>query len=111
MDLDPILLTFENLAEHLRSDGGPAWRAAIVYGIDVMLLKRNLALSPTERMRQNDEALRLYFEHQHRTHGIGPLRSEPDHGRLAGAGLLCAAADLREVAVGVEDDLGELLNP
>lgn len=62
MVLDPMLLTFENLAEHLRSEGGPAWQAAIEYGIDVTLLERNLALSPTDRMRQHDEALRLYFE-------------------------------------------------
>lgn len=62
MVLDPMLLTFENLAEHLRSEGGPAWQAAIEYGIDVTLLERNLALSPTDRMRQHDEALRLNFE-------------------------------------------------
>ena len=64
MDLDPLLLTPENLAEQLRERGGPAWRAAIEYGIDVTLLERNLALTPTERMRQHDEALRLYFEHR-----------------------------------------------
>ena len=56
-----MLLTFENLADHLRSDGGPAWQAAIDHGIDVTLLERNLALTPMERMRQHDEALRLYF--------------------------------------------------
>ena len=60
--LDPLLLTPENLADRLRSSGGPAWRAAIDYGIDVTLLERNLSLSPTDRMRQHDEALRLYFE-------------------------------------------------
>lgn len=60
--LDPLLLTPENLADQLRSSGGPAWRAAIDYGIDVTLLERNLTLSPTDRMRQHDEALRLYFE-------------------------------------------------
>ncbi|MEX1366704.1 MAG: hypothetical protein AB1Z98_26495 [Nannocystaceae bacterium] len=61
MDVDPALLTPENLADHLRVGGGPAWQAAIDHGIDVTLLEHNLALSPTERMRQHDEALRLYF--------------------------------------------------
>ena len=62
MPLDPLLLTPEDLARQLRSDGGPAWQAALDYGIDVTLLERNLALSPTDRMNQHDEALRLYFE-------------------------------------------------
>lgn len=62
MDLDPLLLTPESFADQLRSRGGPAWQAAIDYGIDVTLLERNLDLSPTDRMRQHDEALRLYFE-------------------------------------------------
>jgi hypothetical protein len=62
VDLDPLLLTANNFADHLRSSGGPAWQAAIDYGIDVTLLERNLELSPTDRMRQHDEALRLYFE-------------------------------------------------
>jgi len=31
------------------------------YGIDVSLLERNLALSPSERLAQHDEALALYF--------------------------------------------------
>jgi hypothetical protein len=62
MAIDPMLLTFESLDEHLRSERGPAWLAAIDHGIDVTLLERNLTLSPTDRMRQHDEALRLYFE-------------------------------------------------
>jgi hypothetical protein len=62
VELDPLLLTPQSLAEALRAEGGPAWQAAIDYGIDVTLLERNLALSPTDRMRQHDEALRLYFE-------------------------------------------------
>jgi hypothetical protein len=62
--LDPIELTPDNLADHLRSEGGPAWQAAIDHGIDVTLIDHNLALNPTERMRQHDEALRLYFEHR-----------------------------------------------
>ena len=62
MPLDPLLLTPESFADWLRSSGGPAWRAAIDHGIDVTLLERNLSLSPTDRMRQHDEALRLYFE-------------------------------------------------
>ena len=62
MDLDPLLLTPDGFAEHLRAQGGPAWRAALDHGIDVTLLERNLSLSPTERMQQHDEALLLYFE-------------------------------------------------
>jgi hypothetical protein len=62
VDLDPLMLTAESFADHVRLGGGPAWQAAIDYGIDVTLLERNLDLSPTDRMRQHDEALRLYFE-------------------------------------------------
>lgn len=62
MRLDPLLLTPESFADQLRSGGVPAWQAALDYGIDVTLLERNLALSPTDRMKQHDEALRLYFE-------------------------------------------------
>jgi hypothetical protein len=40
---------------------GPAWDAAIDFGIDVTLLEHNLALSPSERLQQLDEMLRLYF--------------------------------------------------
>jgi hypothetical protein len=40
---------------------GPAWDAAIEFGIDVTLLEHNLALSPSERLLQLDEMLRLYF--------------------------------------------------
>lgn len=61
MPLDPLLLTPESFADRLRSSGGPAWQAALDHGIDVTLLERNLGLSPTDRMRQHDEALRLYF--------------------------------------------------
>ena len=61
VDIDPLLLTPESFGDVLRPRGGPAWQAAIDYGIDVTLLERNLALSPTDRMRQHDEALRLYF--------------------------------------------------
>ena len=54
-------LTFEGLAEQQRSRGGPAWRAAVDYGIDVTLLEHNIALSPNARLAQHDEALALYF--------------------------------------------------
>jgi hypothetical protein len=40
---------------------GPAWDAAIEFGIDVTLLEHNLALSPSQRLQQLDEMLRLYF--------------------------------------------------
>lgn len=62
VDHDPLLLTPESFADHLRSGRGPAGQAALDYGIDLTLLERNLALSPTERMQQHDEALKLYFE-------------------------------------------------
>lgn len=59
--LDPLTLTLEGFAARLQPNGGPAWQAALEHGIDVTLLERNLDLSPTDRMRQHDEALRLYF--------------------------------------------------
>jgi hypothetical protein len=31
---------------------GPAWDAAVAYGIDMKLLMSNLALSPAERLRR-----------------------------------------------------------
>lgn len=39
---------------------GPAWRAAIAYGIDVSLLEANLSLTPTERLVQLQNTLRLF---------------------------------------------------
>ncbi|MCX4241180.1 hypothetical protein [Paraliomyxa miuraensis] len=61
MERDPLLLTPENFADHIRAGRGPAAQAAIDHGLDLTLLERNLALTPTERMQQHDEALRLYF--------------------------------------------------
>ncbi|MEM9462741.1 MAG: hypothetical protein AAGF11_51850 [Myxococcota bacterium] len=60
-DGDPIDLTFETLAQLQRERGGPAWRAAVDHGLDVTLLERNMALTPSERLAQHDEALALYF--------------------------------------------------
>jgi hypothetical protein len=40
---------------------GPAWDAAIEFGIDVTLLEHNLALSLSERLQQLDQMLLLYF--------------------------------------------------
>ena len=39
---------------------GPAWDAAIEYGIDVTLLERNLSLTPTERLLQLDDMLATF---------------------------------------------------
>lgn len=41
---------------------GPDWDAAIEYGIDVTLLKRNLQLTPTERLMQLDDMLATFAE-------------------------------------------------
>jgi hypothetical protein len=43
---------------------GPAWDAAIAYGIDVTLLERNLELTPSERLLQLDDMLQLFFAAQ-----------------------------------------------
>ena len=40
---------------------GPNWDAAISFGIDVTLIEHNLALTPTERLRQLDDMLATYF--------------------------------------------------
>ncbi len=39
---------------------GPAWRAAIAYGIDVSLLEHNLELTVAQRLLQLDEMTRLH---------------------------------------------------
>jgi hypothetical protein len=41
---------------------GPAWDAAIEFGIDVFLLEANLALTPEQRLMQLDDMLRLAEE-------------------------------------------------
>ena len=38
---------------------GPAWDAAIEFGLDVTLLMHNLSLSPVERLRQAAQHLRF----------------------------------------------------
>lgn len=53
------LYTTEDAGRTLPSHG-PAWDAAIEFGIDVTLLEHNLALTPTQRLQQLDEMLRLY---------------------------------------------------
>jgi hypothetical protein len=55
-----MLRTTENAGRALPSCG-PAWNAAIEYGVDVTLLERNLMLTPSERLQQLDDMLRLYF--------------------------------------------------
>lgn len=39
---------------------GPAWDAAIEYGIDVVQLEENLALTPEQRILQLEALLRLH---------------------------------------------------
>ena len=53
--LDTIVTTAD--AGRMMESHGPAWDAAIDYGIDVSLLERNLRLSPTERLVQLDDML------------------------------------------------------
>lgn len=57
--LDPAKLDFEQLARAFAQVGGDAWRAAGAHGVDLLLLERNLALTPAERMQQLEDALRL----------------------------------------------------
>jgi hypothetical protein len=56
------LSTHESTADAGRGlpSHGPAWDAAIEYGIDVTLLERNLSLTPTERLLQLDDMLATY---------------------------------------------------
>jgi len=42
------------------SAGGPAWQAAIAYGIDGALLEANLRMTPDERLQQLMAMQRLY---------------------------------------------------
>ena len=62
MDKRPDLSTHESTADVGRDlpSYGPAWDAAIEYGIDVTLLDRNLSLTPTERLLQLDDMLATY---------------------------------------------------
>ena len=53
------LKTTQEAGESLPSYG-PAWDAAIAYGIDVTLLEANLRLTPTERLQQLDDMLATY---------------------------------------------------
>ena len=58
---DPATLQTTEDAGRALPSHGPAWEAAIEFGIDVTLLERNLSLTPTERLQQLDDMLRLYF--------------------------------------------------
>jgi hypothetical protein len=57
--LDPVDLDYEQLARLQLERAGPAWRAAAEHGIDMLLLERNLELTPAQRMQQLSDALRL----------------------------------------------------
>lgn len=59
MQIDPAHLDFESLARAQARVADPAWRAAAAHGIDLLLLERNLELTPAERMVQHEEMLRL----------------------------------------------------
>jgi len=43
---------------HSSADKGPAWREAEAYGFDMSLIESNLRLSPRERIRRHNRALR-----------------------------------------------------
>lgn len=53
---------------------GPAWDAAIEYGIDVAQTEENLALTPEQRILQLEALLRLHAE----LRPAGPLLDERD---------------------------------
>ena len=57
--IDPAELDFDRLACAQVRASDPAWRAAGEHGIDLLLLERNLGLTPAERMQQLEDALRL----------------------------------------------------
>jgi hypothetical protein len=53
---------------------GPAWDAAIEYGIDVTLIERNLALSMAERFQESLRMTKFALmldEARERLHGAG----------------------------------------
>jgi hypothetical protein len=57
--IDPDQLDFDRLARVFARVDNEAWRAAAAHGVDLLLLERNLALTPAERMQQLEDALRL----------------------------------------------------
>jgi hypothetical protein len=59
VQIDPAHLDYESLARAQARVEDPAWRAAAAHGIDLLLLERNLELTPAERMLQHEEMLRL----------------------------------------------------
>jgi hypothetical protein len=79
LDLDQAQ-TPTDVARSLPSSG-PAWDAAIEFGIDVTLLERNLQLTPRERMQQAAQHLRFIEAVQQRTLP-GELRARLEQERL-----------------------------
>ncbi|HLT34846.1 MAG TPA: hypothetical protein VK034_01140 [Enhygromyxa sp.] len=57
--IDPARLDFESLARMQTQVSDPAWRAAAAHGVDLLLLERNLELTPAQRMQQHEDMLRL----------------------------------------------------
>jgi hypothetical protein len=57
--IDPDQLDFDRLARVFARADNEAWRAAGAQGVDLLLLERNLALTPAERMQQLEDMLRL----------------------------------------------------
>jgi hypothetical protein len=60
---------------------GPAWDAAIEFGIDVTLLERNLQLTPRERMQQAAQHLCFIEAVQQRTLSAA-FRTRLEHERI-----------------------------
>ncbi|MEM6290662.1 MAG: hypothetical protein AAGA54_05330 [Myxococcota bacterium] len=56
---DPATLDFEQFERLQREESDPAWRAAAAHGVDTLLLRRNLQLTPAQRLEQLEDALRL----------------------------------------------------
>jgi hypothetical protein len=57
--IEPDQLDFNRLAQVFARADQDAWRVAGEHGVDLLLLERNLALTPAERMQQLEDALRL----------------------------------------------------
>jgi hypothetical protein len=60
---------------------GPAWDAAIEFGIDVTMLTHNLSLSPVERLRQAAQHLRFIATVRQRM-VAEEVRAQMEHERL-----------------------------
>ena len=57
--IDEALIAQLNAGYACPPDAGPAWRAAHVEGIDMALIEDTLRLTPLERLRKHQGALKL----------------------------------------------------